>query len=268
MSRIALPNGIRFEVFKRDSFTCQYCGRKAPDVVLQCDHIVPVAGGGTNDPMNLATSCVECNSGKSDKSLDETHILNRQRAEMELLNERRQQLEMLIAWRDQLQSVVQDEAILVGEKIAKTFSALDRVNLSDAVLSGLRKWIKRFGVEMLLDASEASASSYLVYGDDREPTDESINKAWNMIPRVAAVLQRSKSNPELARLYYVRGILRRRLRYCDDAKAMALMQEALMFNMDVEWLEAFSKRVRNWAEFRRTLNDFIAAEVDAEEGED
>ena len=44
--RKALSQKIRFEVFKRDSFTCQYCGRKAPDVVLQVDHIVPVAKGG------------------------------------------------------------------------------------------------------------------------------------------------------------------------------------------------------------------------------
>ena len=30
---------MRFEVFKRDKFTCQYCGRKAPDVILEVDHI-------------------------------------------------------------------------------------------------------------------------------------------------------------------------------------------------------------------------------------
>jgi len=27
---------------RRDPFPCQYCGAKAPDVVLQCDHIKPV----------------------------------------------------------------------------------------------------------------------------------------------------------------------------------------------------------------------------------
>lgn len=34
---------LRFEVFKRDKFTCQYCGAKAPDVVLHVDHIQAVA---------------------------------------------------------------------------------------------------------------------------------------------------------------------------------------------------------------------------------
>ena len=43
---------------------CQYCGQSAPDVVLEVDHIVPVAEGGDNDIMNLITSCRDCNRGK------------------------------------------------------------------------------------------------------------------------------------------------------------------------------------------------------------
>lgn len=66
---MAISVRTRFEVFKRDEFTCQYCGRKSPEVVLEADHIVPVAGGGSDDVVNLTTSCWECNSGKSDKPL-------------------------------------------------------------------------------------------------------------------------------------------------------------------------------------------------------
>lgn len=45
VDRIPLSKTIRFEVLKRDSFACQYCGKKAPDVLLQVDHIHPVAEG-------------------------------------------------------------------------------------------------------------------------------------------------------------------------------------------------------------------------------
>lgn len=62
---MALSVRARFEVFKRDDFTCQYCGRKSPEIVLEADHIVPVAGGGSDDVINLTTSCWECNRGKS-----------------------------------------------------------------------------------------------------------------------------------------------------------------------------------------------------------
>jgi len=53
--RRTITPSVRFEVFRRDSFTCQYCGRRAPKVILHVDHIIPVAAGGTNDLGNLRT---------------------------------------------------------------------------------------------------------------------------------------------------------------------------------------------------------------------
>ena len=65
MTVMAVSVRTRFEVLKRDGFTCRYCGRSTPDVVLEIDHIVPVFDGGSDDPINLAVSCWECNRGKS-----------------------------------------------------------------------------------------------------------------------------------------------------------------------------------------------------------
>lgn len=61
----------RFEVFKRHNFTCRYCGRTSPEVVLEIDHIVPACEGGTGDPINLAVSCWDCNRGKAGIPLSE-----------------------------------------------------------------------------------------------------------------------------------------------------------------------------------------------------
>ena len=61
-----VSNELRFKVLCRDNFTCQYCGRKAPDVELEVDHIYPVSKGGKAREDNLVTSCVSCNSGKKD----------------------------------------------------------------------------------------------------------------------------------------------------------------------------------------------------------
>ncbi len=66
---MALSVRTRFEIFKRDSFICRYCGKKSPDVVLEVDHIIPKAEGGADDEMNLITSCWECNRGKADVPL-------------------------------------------------------------------------------------------------------------------------------------------------------------------------------------------------------
>lgn len=64
----------RFEVFKRDNFTCQYCGRKAPKVILEIDHKTPKSKGGKNELGNYITACSDCNNGKSDILLNNLNI--------------------------------------------------------------------------------------------------------------------------------------------------------------------------------------------------
>ena len=65
---------LRFEVFKRDHFTCQYCGSQPPDVVLVVDHITPVCMGGETSMENLVTACEACNQGKAGKLLSNVPI--------------------------------------------------------------------------------------------------------------------------------------------------------------------------------------------------
>lgn len=65
MSRIGISKKLRFDVFKRDQFACQYCGAHPSEtVLLEVDHIHPVAEGGTNEIDNLVTACFDCNRGK------------------------------------------------------------------------------------------------------------------------------------------------------------------------------------------------------------
>lgn len=62
---MAVTKRTRFEVLRRDEHTCQYCGAKAPEVILHIDHVMPVALGGDDKPSNLLTACSTCNSGKA-----------------------------------------------------------------------------------------------------------------------------------------------------------------------------------------------------------
>lgn len=45
---------IRRHIFMRDDYTCQYCGARG--VSLECDHVIPIAQGGTNEDDNLVTA--------------------------------------------------------------------------------------------------------------------------------------------------------------------------------------------------------------------
>lgn len=62
---MAVSKRLRFEILRRDNYTCRYCGAKAPDVPLRVDHVLPETLGGTDDPSNLVTACEPCNSGKT-----------------------------------------------------------------------------------------------------------------------------------------------------------------------------------------------------------
>ena len=70
MSRLQISKKTRFDVFKRDGFQCSYCGTHPPEtVLLEVDHIHPVAEGGTNEIDNLVTACWDCNRGKGARLL-------------------------------------------------------------------------------------------------------------------------------------------------------------------------------------------------------
>ncbi|MGO4695466.1 HNH endonuclease [Paenibacillus sp. 2TAB26] len=63
--RVNVPVEVRAAVLIRDKSTCQLCGRKAPKVIMEVDHIIPVSRGGTNNMNNLQSLCKLCNVGKS-----------------------------------------------------------------------------------------------------------------------------------------------------------------------------------------------------------
>lgn len=61
----AIPQWMRDEVFKRDKYTCQYCGTK--DGPFHCDHVYPWSKGGETSVDNLVTACRRCNGRKSNR---------------------------------------------------------------------------------------------------------------------------------------------------------------------------------------------------------
>lgn len=203
--RKPLGRKLRFEVFKRDSFTCQYCGRKAPDVVLQADHIEPVALGGSDEILNLITSCQPCNAGKGATALDDHQVLEKQRDELEGLEERRQQITMMLEWRDELQGLRLDEVDLIATRIGERTGL--RPNASGK--SDVRKWIDRYSFETVMRAVDDAFDAYLMYDGD-EADEESWNVAFRKIARFASIIEQEADKPHLRRVLYIQGIIRRR----------------------------------------------------------
>ncbi|MDD5127646.1 MAG: HNH endonuclease [Dehalococcoidales bacterium] len=66
----------RFEIFNRDKYTCQYCGKQSRQLTL--DHVIPRYRGGQHTWENVVSACVTCNRHKAGRTPQE--------AGMKLLN--------------------------------------------------------------------------------------------------------------------------------------------------------------------------------------
>lgn len=248
--RKGISKKLRFEVFKRDSFKCQYCGNVSPDVTLEVDHIKPVSEGGTNDITNLITACFDCNRGKSDILLDDKSVLEKQRKQLEDINERRLQLEMMMEWREELISLDDEQLEIFKDHWSETtgFSA------NENGTRDIKKWIKKFDLNLLLDCVDISVNQYLKYDKDGESTKESVEKAFKMIPRIATNKLKGEEEPYMKDLYYIRGILKNRLNYVDPVKAIKYLKLAhLEADRSIESLKEFAKEVKHWTQFRSEL---------------
>ena len=58
----------RANIYARDEYSCQYCGRTMTAGDLTFDHVVPVAHGGGKDWENIVTCCVSCNREKGGRT--------------------------------------------------------------------------------------------------------------------------------------------------------------------------------------------------------
>lgn len=248
-----IPNKLRFEVFKRDSFTCQYCGQSAPNVVLEVDHLLPVSKGGDNDILNLITSCWTCNNGKSNILLTDNTMLEKQKAQLDELNEKRLQLEMMIEWRESLNNLDDD----IAQKIADYFGSQANCDVNETGLKKIKQWTKKFTYQQILEAVELSVNQYVKKG-----TNDETNKAFDMVPRICAAKKRqTETGEDLSHLYYIRGILRNRV-YCNDQVAIQLLKEANELCIAESELKEIALTSANWTEWRETMQELIGSTKD------
>lgn len=243
--RKAIGDKLRFEVFKRDQFKCQYCGSAAPDVVLHVDHINPVSKGGDNEILNLITSCIDCNSGKSDRLLTDNTALEKQRKMLEELDERRSQLRMMLDWREELKGFDNEVIQTVVEYIE---GSLSPAKINDIGVKSINSWLKRFELSELLQAI-----------DDLKPVttkdgNQDLNAMFNNIPKVANFNRKGQSEKSAC---YIRGILKNRISYVDYSKTLLWLTSALDQGVDEEELKEIAKTVKNWTQFRDSMEAIL-----------
>ncbi len=154
IERKAISQRLRFEVFKRDDFVCQYCGRHPPEVILHADHILAVANGGGNEMDNLVTSCAECNQGKGARSLQQIpQSLSDRAAEIE---EREAQLAGYEAVLARRRKRIDDDVEFVEQIFREEFPKME---FAIAGRRSVRGFVERLGKECVAEALELALGS-------------------------------------------------------------------------------------------------------------
>ena len=158
--RKAISKGLRFDIFRRDGFTCQYCGRQPSDVVLEVDHITPVAEGGDNDQMNLVTACEDCNRGKGKKLLDRPQ---RPDADLAWLESQQELSELRRYQRSkQEKEAVLSEIVETIQSLWLCYSSLEWAPPESVIRKMLATFSPEFVEEALLSVAHKIDGGYLV----------------------------------------------------------------------------------------------------------
>lgn len=214
--RKSIPKKIRFEVFKRDKFTCQYCGRMAPDVVLEVDHIKPVAKGGTNDIMNLVTSCYECNRGKRDVELSDDSVIKKQQEQLSVLAEKNEQLEMMLEWRTGLLDIERNAVSAVERYLKKKFNK-QHLAFNDIGIRNITKMLRSYSVAEVFDAIDIATDQYF---------DGSPESAREVLRKISGICHNRKygSSENIYWFNYLRKACFQKYGYADanDLKILCL----------------------------------------------
>jgi hypothetical protein len=145
---------IRFEIFKRDKFVCQYCGRTPPEVKLELDHIVPVSQGGSEEWTNLITSCWDCNRGKGGEPLGFTKLRGDFTQEREALEEKELQLREYQKLCEEIREREDSNLDLINEKILAATQG--KCSLNDQGGRSFRWFLKIFPVGRIIEALDIS----------------------------------------------------------------------------------------------------------------
>ena len=240
--RKSISKRVRFEVFKRDAFTCQYCGKSAPDVILHLDHIKPVSKGGNNGILNLVTSCQSCNSGKSDIELSDNSAVKKQQKQLIDMAEKHEQIKLMVEWRESIQNAEDLLVDSVDELITKLL--VDK-SPNDHGRMLIRKAIKKSSYQDVFDCVNKAY-------EQSDSIDDFASK-WAKSISYAGKKQDNLSK----KINYAKGILRNRFNYFNQPRFYAEVKAIGVTDEYLEDMVEVAKSCKTLSSFYSDLEALI-----------
>ena len=242
MKREPISKKLRFEVFKRDNFTCQYCGRMAPEIILEIDHINPISNNGDNNILNLITSCRDCNRGKGKRKLTDKQELEKQQEQLKELNEKQEQLKEMLKWKKELEKF-NDKQVNEIEKLIfpETFTEYGRNNI--------KKHIDKYGFEEVYESFKIAINRY------------ELEEATKKLGGILYNRKMQNTNPNLYLINKICYYAKKKYNFFDEVKIKTFIKKNKLDSEQIEEILDIIKMCRNWSQFRDTLEEIYEVEL-------
>ena len=167
---MAISQKIRFEVFKRDGFTCRYCGKKPPEVILEIDHLIPIAENGKDDLNNLLTSCFNCNRGKG-KILLET-LPTSISENLTIIKEQRKQSKQYYKFLEEIAQQKEDDLKEIGlyffNRFVKSQKDYNKLIFGGQWATSIKIFLKIFNKYEIIEAIDIAYGKFANYTYDQQ----------------------------------------------------------------------------------------------------
>lgn len=254
--RKGISKRIRFEVFKRDGWACQYCGAESPAVKLHVDHITPVASGGTNELENLITACASCNLGKGARELDDDSAIRARSAEIEANKLASQQLAAMRDWHVTKASISREAVDMLCE-VWQSHTSLDWHSTSSEARDLLHHLLRKFSFDEIADGMHLAFNKL-----------GATSQAFFLLGKFCGIVRMNRMNPDEAQKRYVLGILKNRCSYVNLGTAADLIDEAIAEGLTYERIRQLAKSASCWSQFRSWVLDDCYPFEEAKDGKD
>jgi hypothetical protein len=249
--QVPVALAVRFEILQRDSYSCQFCGRRPPDVTLEVERLRPLLEGGSLSQANLITVCGECSVGRRaamakgfrspEPAQDLPPVYRATRSTS---------MDPPTWWRDEMirhvEGVIARLAAMLGELMGEP--------MSDFVVRDIRNLIRRYGCDTVDACFQDEIVNHAGQRDTLPADADHFREFMVGLTRQLAHQTRGTDKAPDPRLYRIRGVLRSRLKYVREDEVLKAMQDASFAGVPLDMLEQAAQTTRSWPEFWTALS--------------
>jgi hypothetical protein len=243
---------IKYEIFEKDAFKCQFCGTGTPNVTLQ---LVRIQDAQQNDEWLdlafLSTSCKICEKKKS--GVEEKSPNNYM--SIDELEERLQQLKMLINWRKGMLNIRKQQ---LANLISYWENKIPDFETNNDQKKYLAAYISKYSSDEIRSAMDMAVDKFIKFSDDGTLDKNSILTAFSKIPEICQTKTEIVNTHETDGLQRIHNQLEQGISgFFDSNRASQWLNYARSWEVPIDDLFKMATSVKSWTEFSLNIDKMV-----------